>query len=191
MGDDLNSYDVFLRDRVMDITTQINVTPMGAPSSGEASWPQITPDGRYVLFESNAADIVAGDVSTRTDVFVRDTMTATTICATRSTAGSFANNNSDQHASMSDDARYVVFGNYGSNLVPGDTNMTEDVFVRDTQLNTTLRVSVGPGGVQLFGQSAFPTISGDGRYVAFGSSSTMIVPGDMNAVSDLFVVPRP
>ena len=83
---------------------------------------------------------------------------------------------------LSADGRFVAFGSDASNLVPGDTNNLFDVFVHDRQSGTTQRVSVGPGGVQANGFSVGPTLSADGRFVAFDSSATNLVPGDTNGV---------
>ena len=79
---------------------------------------------------------------------------------------------------------------FASNLVAGDTNGLLDVFVHDQQTKTTARVSVGPGGVQGNGSSGNPTISADGRWVAFGSFAGNLVAGDTNGLQDVFVHDR-
>ena len=88
---------------------------------------------------------------------------------------------------ISADGRYVAFWSGASNLVPGDTNEHYDVFVRDRQLGTTDRVSVASNGTQANGDSAFPAISADGRYVTFESEASNVVPGDTNHARDVFV----
>ena len=89
------------------------------------------------------------------------------------------------------DGRFVVFESYASNLVPGDTNGTRDVFVRDRGTGTTERVSVSSGGAQGNGESAEPVISGGGGgYVAFVSAASNLVPGDTNRRFDIFVRAR-
>ena len=95
--------------------------------------------------------------------------------------------------SVSADGRYVAFESRAANLVPGDSNGRADVFVRDRQLGTTERVSVGPGGAQGDGPSAFgqvPAISGNGRSVAFQSYATNLVAHDTNGKADIFVHDR-
>ena len=91
---------------------------------------------------------------------------------------------------ISADGRFVAFRSDATNLVPGDTNGATDVFVRDRQTGTTRRVSVGPGGAQGNGGSFMPAISADGRFVAFESSATNLVPGDTNDMEDMFVHDR-
>ncbi len=89
--------------------------------------------------------------------------------------------------SISADGRYVAFYSEADNLVEGDTNGAGDIFVRDLQLGTTTRVNIGPAGGQANGFSAEPSISADGRYVAFSSIASNLVSGDTNGSSDVFV----
>ena len=88
---------------------------------------------------------------------------------------------------ISADGRFVAFDSEATNLVPGDTNDASDVFVRDRQTGTTRRVSVSSGGAQGNGASFDPAISADGRFVAFNSDATNLVPGDTNGAADVFV----
>jgi hypothetical protein len=87
---------------------------------------------------------------------------------------------------ISGDGRYVAFDSLASNLVGGDTNAVTDVFVRDRQLGATARVSVDSAGSQGTGISNSSTISASGRYVAFESQATDLVPGDTNGFKDVF-----
>ncbi len=91
---------------------------------------------------------------------------------------------------LSGDGRFVAFTSRASNLVPGDTNGADDVFLRDRLTGDTVRVSVGPGGVQGNAMSVAPAISGDGLVVAFVSSATNLVPGDTNGRLDVFTHDR-
>ena len=93
-------------------------------------------------------------------------------------------------ASISADGRYVAFISDASNLVPGDTNGVTDIFVYDRQTGTIERVSVAADGTQGNGGSCQPSISADGRYVAFSSYASNLVPGDTNGISDVFVYDR-
>lgn len=99
------------------------------------------------------------------------------------------NDDSGQPA-ISADGRFVAFASYATNLVPGDTNASQDVFVRDRTTSTTTRVSVSSGGEQGNRVSALPSISADGRFVAFVSLAANLVPGDTNGKIDVFVHDR-
>src|SRR5947207_3597576 len=91
---------------------------------------------------------------------------------------------------LSADGRFVAFTSRSTNLVPGDTNGSPDVFVHDRQTGTTERVSVDSAGTGGNGQSLRPTLSADGRFVAFISWATDLVPEDTNGVADVFVHDR-
>ena len=93
-------------------------------------------------------------------------------------------------ADVSDDGRYVAFTSTATNVVAGDTNGVQDIFVHDRQTGSTTRVSVGPGGAQANGASAGQSISSDGRFVAFQSGATNLVAGDTNGLADNFVHDR-
>lgn len=159
-----------------------------ASFTNATSEPVISADGRYVVFTSRATNLVAGDTGFE-DVFVRDRVRGSTIRASVSSGGAEANGNSGD-PSISADGRYVVFSSFATNLVPGDTNDTADVFLRDLASATTTRVSVSDTGRQANGISFEPSISADGRYVAFSSVATNLVAGDTNAEGDVFVRDR-
>src|SRR5262245_29695996 len=91
---------------------------------------------------------------------------------------------------LSENGRFVAFQSYASNLVPNDGNGCSDVFVRDRQTGETTRVSVSSSGVEGNYYSGEPAISPDGRFVAFVSEATNLVPGDANGVADVFVHDR-
>jgi HYR domain-containing protein/IPT/TIG domain-containing protein/WD40 repeat protein len=149
----------------------------------------ISGDGRYVAFDSDASNLVAGDTNGRTDVFLRDRQTGTTTRVSVSSGGVEGNGNSAR-AAISSDGRWVVFRSTATNLVAGDTNGFDDIFVRDTQAGTTVRVSTSSAGVQANGQCSTSSISTDGRFIAFASVATNLVAGDTNGVRDIFMVDR-
>ena len=101
-------------------------------------------------------------------------------------SGAEANGRSTQSA-ISDDGRFVAFESGASNLVSGDTNNVDDIFVHDRQTGTTTRVSIDSSGVEANGYSASPVISNDGCVVAFYSEATNLVDGDTNGMGDVFV----
>jgi Tol biopolymer transport system component len=92
--------------------------------------------------------------------------------------------------SISADGRYVVFQSFATGLVPGDTNKEPDIFVHDRQTGVTERVSISSSGAQANSQSNLASISGDGRYVAFSSYASNLVPNDTNYRQDIFVHDR-
>jgi Tol biopolymer transport system component len=148
----------------------------------------LSADGRYVLFRSASGAVVPNDGNGRTDLFVRDRQSGRTVRVNVNTAGVVGNADEDAgFASISGDGRYVVFDSTATNLVPNDTNGVSDVFLRDLQASTTLRVSVSSSGVPGNRASTSPSVSADGRYVAFTSDATNFV---NNVQSGLYVHDR-
>jgi Tol biopolymer transport system component len=168
-----------------------SVAPGGTPANGVSELPAVSPDGRYVAFSSDATNLVVGDGNARRDVFVRDRGTGTIELVSVALAGGPGNNTSGQGlVAISADGRYVAFDSFATNLVSGDSNAHRDVFVRDRTNGTTELVSVSSAAVQGNGDSDFPALSADGRYVAFESRASNLVAGDTNAVIDVFVRDR-
>ncbi len=188
-GDGNGSSDIFVRDRQTNTTVRASVDTAGGDSDGGSGVPSISADGRYVAFMSLATDLVAGDGNGQTDIFVRDLQTNTTTRASVDTTGGDSDNWSDR-TSISADGRYVAFQSAATDLVAGDGNGAQDVFVRDLQTNTTTRVSVDTTGGDSDSWSDRPSISADGRYVAFQSAATDLVAGDGNGFQDVFVRDR-
>jgi Tol biopolymer transport system component len=145
----------------------------------------VSANGRYVVFSSYATDLVAGDTNGQRDVFVRDLVLGRTTLVSVGVGGVQGNGESRQ-GSISADGRYVAFNSYASNLLPGDTNDSPDVFLRDLKTGRTTLVSLGRGGPADLGAWE-PEISADGRHVTFTSSSTNLVAGDTNNTQDIFV----
>lgn len=170
-------------------TTLVSVAPSGASGNSESTGVAISADGRWVVFQSAASDLVASDTNNSYDIFVRDLATGTTTRASVGSGGTQANADSYGSA-ISDDGRWIVFHSAASTLVASDTNATSDVFVHDRQAGITTRVSLGVGGVQGNGPSYSRTISADGRWVGFSSEATNLVTGDTNGKSDVFVHDR-
>ncbi|GIF01965.1 hypothetical protein Ari01nite_94290 [Paractinoplanes rishiriensis] len=180
-GDTNAVADVFVRDLRTRTTSRISVATGGVQADQEASEPSISGDGRYVAFSSHATNLASGDTNDRGDIFVRDRREARTTRVSVTSAGAEADNTSHSPA-ISADGRYVAFVSHAANLVPGDTNATEDVFVHDRQAGTTRRISVSTAGVEANERSLGPTITADGRYVAFGSFATNLVPSGASGV---------
>jgi Tol biopolymer transport system component len=188
-GDTNGVQDIFVHDRQTGATTLVSVAIDGSEGNGDSEEVSISADGRYVAFRSWASNLVSGDTNNLPDIFVRDRQTGQTTRVSVASDGTQANNFSFE-PSISADGRYVAFMSWANNLVSGDTNGDWDIFVHDRQTGATIRVSVATGGGQAAGRSQRPSISADGRYVAFASSASNLVSGDTNNHPDIFVHDR-
>ena len=186
-GDTNGTWDVFVRDRLAGTTERVSVSTTGVQGDGDSYKAEISADGQFVVFESNASSLVAPDTNYTYDVFVHDRQAGTTEMESISTAG-VQGNSSSAFAAISGDGRFVVFHSLASNLVASDTNGTYDTFVHDRQTGTTEMVSVSSAGVQASAASEpGATISADGRFVCFGSGANNLVSGDTNSAGDMFI----
>src|SRR5439155_912053 len=150
------------------------------PPTATSNTAQVSGNGQYVIFRSAADNLIVGDNNFLGDLFTRDLL------------GSFTSRiveNVDR-GYISPDGRFVTFQSAANNLVPGDTNGTDDVFVKDQQEGTIDLVSQSSGGVIGNFGAQWPSMSADGRYVAFTSSSTNLVSGDTNGFVDVFLLDR-
>ena len=260
--------DVFVYDAVTGTTERLSVSPNGLQDNARSGFPAISADGRYVAFDSDASNLVAGDLNARTDVFLRDRCTSngtpvvgcqeSTERISLTTNGLEANGGSGR-PTISADGRFIAFQSVATNLLPGGTlpvyaifvrdrclsngvavasctpstelvsvasdgnqgvgvaflprmsadgqfiafqsdaanlvipntdHGTEHVFVRDRAGHTTGLASVASDGTRGDGTSNGPVISGDGRFIAFNSDATNLVPGDTNATTDIFIHDR-
>lgn len=169
---------------------RVSIASDGSEGSANSFTPAISGDGRYVAFYSHATNLVPGDSNGFQDVFVHDAEAGLTARVSVASHGAQANGDSSGRPAMSADGRYVAFVSLATNLVSGDTNLRQDVFVHDLISGVTARVSVASDGSQADADAFSPSISGDGRYVAFHSAATNLVPGDSNADFDVFVHDR-
>jgi len=178
-GDNGGKADVFVRDRVAGTTQRVSVSTSGGSPNSSSQSPSISDDGRYVLFDSYATNLVPSDRNKTLDVFVRDRVAMTTQRVSVGNGGVEANGSCNVHFcgnALSADGRYAVFLSLATNLVAGDTNGLLDAFVRDRLAGSTIRVSVGSDGVQADGAAEMACISGDGRFVAFVSAAANLAP---------------
>jgi Tol biopolymer transport system component len=180
---------VFVHDRMTGQTIRVSVDSAGNQGNGDSWSSGISADGRYVALHSGSTNLVAGDTNNAWDVFVHDLLTGATECVSLSSSGAQGNGDSTWHH-ISADGRFVTFMSRASTLVANDTNAFWDVFVRDRQTGTTERVSVDSNGGQGNQDSQWPVISADGRYVAFPSAASNLVPGDTNGYPDVFLHDR-
>lgn len=191
-GDVNNLSDVFVYDRVTRRHEIVSVSSSGqrAVQCGSAN-PSMSADGRYVAFSSCAPNLVQGDTNVASDVFVHDRATRRTERVSLSAAGRQTLLPADSHGSgapsISPDGRYVAFTSAASDLVPGDTNGYQEVFLKDRATGAIQRVAVSSTGEQGNHSSGGASVSAGGRFVAFGSYSSNLVANDTNAAHDVFV----
>ncbi len=191
-GDTNGSLDVFVYDRQTDTIERVSVDSSvpGVQGDNNSYTSSISSDGRFVAFESDATNLVPGDTNGRIDIFVYDRQTdVIERVSVDSSVPGVQGNDYSSNSSISSDGRFVAFYSAATNLVPGDTNGRIDIFVYDRQTDVIERVSVDSSvpGVQGNDSSAAPSISSNGRLVAFESDATNLVPGDTNGSSDVFV----
>ena len=192
-GDTNDAEDVFVRDRQTGVTKRVSVSTQGAQTpafGGRSGEVAIADDNSYVVFGSSGANLVPGDTNEDWDLFTHDLATGVTSRLGPATAGQPGGTAGGVDPSTSDDGRYVVFASDRPNLVPGDTNNGSDVFVHDRQTKVTERVSVTTAGVQGTGTHTGGVISGDGRFVGFGTTNSPLVPGLATPMSSAFLRDR-
>ncbi len=148
--------------------------------------PSISADSRFIAFSSKADNLVPGDTNGIEDIFVFDRNSNVIERVSMANDGSQESNFSFQ-PSISADGRFVAFGSYAENFVPGDTNDTSDIFVYDRQQHSIQCVTLGINGAIGNSDSFYPSISADGRYVVYSSSASNLVTGDTNGKGDTFI----
>ncbi len=188
-GDDNGFRDVFLHDRQTGETQMVSVAWHGGAPDGRSEEIMLSADGRYMAFTGWASDLVQGDDNDAPDIFVRDRLTARTRLVSRNAYGNQANDSCGEPF-LSIGGRFLSFRSRASNLVPGDTNGAWDVFVLDRHTGAVDRVSVSSSGAQGNGDCRFSALSSDGRFVAYGSEASNLVPGDTNGAWDVFLRDR-
>ena len=182
-GDNNGTWDIFVYDRETGETERVSIDSNGNEANYASHSPNISTDGRFVTFLSGATNLVSNDVNEEVDVFLHDRVTGETARVNLASDGTQANEGSTGYwgwwwnvLPVSDDGRYTAFNTPASNLVPGDTNGEEDVFVRDLLEQTTTRVSVASDGTEADGWSLLHGMSRDGRFLLFFSSVTNLTP---------------
>ncbi len=197
-GDTNHRTDIFLHDTEAGETTRINLAADGSEGDSSSYAPSMSADGRFIAYRSGATNLVEGPDSNdwRHDIFVLDRKLGITRRVSVNTEGVQANDESG-YPQISADGTTVVFTSDATNLVPNDTNGSPngfygvDVFVHDLDTGQTSRVSVASDGTEQTVAGIYePTISGDGRLVAFSTSASNLVPGDSGSYMDIFVHDR-
>ncbi|WP_285616528.1 hypothetical protein [Kineosporia sp. NBRC 101677] len=195
--DSLAHSDIFVRDTKTGKTRKVSTGLKGAEANGGSSSPDITPDGRYVVFMSAASNLVKNDPDPSTlayEVFHKDLKTGKTTRVTTVKRGP-NEHGSEYHPAVSADGQVVVFYSNRADLIKGDTNAVNDVFVWKRATKKITRISVTSTGKQAgaagapydyYAGSRDAQISADGKTVVFRSGASNLVKGDTNDVSDVF-----
>ncbi len=162
------------------------VPPAGG--NGDSCGAVVSPNGRFVVFSSAANNLVPeNDRQFYLNVYLRDRASNTTALASVGLNGTSGGNGDALYGQVSTNGRYVLFESRAGNLVAGNTNWIGDIYIRDMQAGITAVASAATNGGQANGRSYDATMTPDGRYVAFASMATNLVPGDNNNIPDVFV----
>ncbi|MCL5097687.1 MAG: hypothetical protein M1608_09195, partial [Candidatus Omnitrophica bacterium] len=185
----LGSYlDVFVRDLEEGKTVLASVSPTsGGSGNGDSLGASLSANGRYVVFASEASDLVTNDTNNAGDIFIRDLENGQTTLVSVNSTGTGSGNGESTAPAIAPDGRYVAFVSIAGDLVEGDTNGVGDVFVRDTQMGVTTKASVNTGGTNVFESFGEPVITPDGRYVAFVGSKPVSAIDTNSAASEVYV----
>jgi Tol biopolymer transport system component len=184
-GDTNGVVDAFVFDTSTSTTTRVSVGAGGAQADAASSGPELSSDGRYAVFSSDASNLVAGDTNGKSDVFVRDLVAGTTTRVSVGNDGS-QGNDASTGGTISADGSRVLFTSLASNLVGGDTNGVSDAFVRHLATHETIRASVATNSAACAQPSTAAVISPDGGVALFTTADGNVVPSDSNQQPDLF-----
>lgn len=185
-GDTNNAKDVFVRDINAAITTRVSVSSAGTQSNAYSDFPDMSGDGRFIAFQSYANNLVVDDTNGRDDVFVKDRLSGQTERWSVSATGMQTNHGSYEPC-ISSDGNIVCFTTSASNIIVPDANGSDmDVIVRNGATGSLYRVSVSSYGVQGDNSSFACSIDASGRYVAFISYATNLVPNHLSIIDDVY-----
>lgn len=190
-GDTNGVPDIFVHDRWTGNTTRVSMGFLGDEANDYSYAPAaLSANGRFVAFTSYASNLVLWDTNHVADIFVYDRWSGETTCVSIDSFGNRGDYSSYAPA-LSADGRFVAFKSLAANLVDGDTegdtNEVADIFVHDRQTGKTTRASMDSEGNQSNGESETPALSADGRFVAFASYASNLVPEDNNEWRDIFL----
>lgn len=188
-NDENDASDIFIYDATHDSLELISVASDDRQAQDTSKYPAISSDGRFVVYQSKASNLAAGDHNNMYDIFLRDRQEDTTELISRGIQGN-AGNMESQRPSISDDGRFIAFESWASDLVDGDANFQSDIFVVERDTGEAELISVSSLGSQANHVNGGAVISGDGRYVAFSSMAGNLVPNDGNRSFDVYVRDR-
>ena len=179
--------DIFIHDRITQKTERVSVSSTGVEGNGNSEFSAVSANGRYVVFNSNASNLVQDDTNGVMDIFVHDRQTGETTRVTASVPDGTQANFLSGVPAISSNGRYIAFSSYASNLDPNCLYNHTDVFLHDRQTGTTTCITKAYNGSPSNGASGGPSLSEDGRLVSFSSASSNLVSNDNNNQGDVFV----
>jgi len=217
--EDSNSdYDIYVYDRQDSIMRRVSESSAGSQADNSSFWPVISADGSTVAFSSFATNLIASDTNGQADVFLHKLNSSETQLVSITPGGGQFDGKSDNQPGISADGRFVVFGTEapfgiflrdviaGTTIKIGVQGIDPDIsadgryvvyrntntFVYDVQTQQTMLAAEGLNGdPPNAGGWGGLSISSDGKFIAFASDATNLVPGDTNAVRDVFIVENP
>ena len=172
-----------------NINFRISQNTSGLEPDDASDFPELSSDGRYVVYQSDATDLIASDGNLSTDIFCFDRKTGTTERISNTPMGDCPDDDSGS-AHISGDGRFIVFESEASDLVANDINGFQDIFLYDRTTGTIERINLDINGLDANERSSDPRISADGRYIVYESDANDLVTGDINGVEDCFLYDR-
>jgi Tol biopolymer transport system component len=184
-------YQIFLADLRTGALTLVSRDAAGIAGNDYSGDASISPNGRFVAYDSTATNLVAGDTNGVYDVFVFDRKTGTTRRASVASNGGEATGGDSYCPAVSNNGQVVAFYSRAANLVPGDTNGLYDDFIHDFRSGATTRISVDADGNEVAASSYLPALSQNGKTVVFYSDADGLVPEDSNGTGDVYAYDVP
>jgi hypothetical protein len=190
------SFTVAIGDDGDPRVVRVSLANDGSPANSNSGSPDLSDDGRYLVFTSFADNLVAGDTNGFPDIFLRDLSCATTVRVSVASNGTEANNQSFAPAlsSVTSGTLFVAYASDATNLVADDINQTRDIFVTAINVSScspapvsTVRASVASDGIESDALSQLPSISADGLVVTYQSNATNLAEADTNELTDVFL----
>ncbi len=184
---DNGSDQVFMMDLKKGTVTLLSADGAGVQGNGASRYPSISPNGKWVAFESIASNLVAGDANGSRDAFVRDMRHGTIARASVSSGGVEGNNHSDEPV-VSNNGRYVAFWSYATNFVAADGNGSTDEFLRDMKAGTTIRISEPAGGGDATGGDCYECcMTPSGKTIVYYSYATNLNPDHASPAGGVYL----
>lgn len=164
----------------------ISVDVEGHPGIGLSDEPSISGNGRWVVFQSSVPNLIENDTNGFADIFLRDRTSRTTERISRGIMSTEANGNSTK-PEISETGEYIVFASTASNLVDDDNNSAADVFLYTVATQSTVRISLTDDEMEVPEGCSSPSVSSDGKRIAFLSKSPTLGSSSSGLIDSAFV----